>query len=606
MKYMILPLSMLLLLSNVSISGIASQTDWSGGDGLQGPVTDWSDMFYSVSGIVFGNTLTLSTYNFIEHLVTVDSSPTAVYPVDVDGDGDIDIVEIKSTGTTIQWWSNLDGLGTNWASFPIVSGLGVASASSADIDGDGDIDIVAGVSGNDVVWWDQFDTGSDILWTMHTIDTYFDAPSSFCSEDIDDDGDMDIVGASAGDMEDIVWWENLTGSGLFWEQHVLLEEGNYEATAVAVADLNGDGSLDIAGASDWGEVDCWINLDGSGTAWQEYLVADKAGGAVDIDLNDVDSDGDIDIVAAMAENDVMWFENADGSGSIWVEHYIDQNFPGASSATSADFDSDGYLDVFVSGESTGFNLWTGDGGTSWDKHVIAEVSVQAFTMSVESADINGDSKTELLASCAGTEHYIKWWSVSPSESEGNLISSILDVEESPDWQLIDWTSTGAPGTLVSFQVRSSDDPQSMGPWSDTLLVPCNLAAYLTDEERYFQYKAILTTSDPDETPVLQDVSIAWLPSQGIGDSEGDGPIISLTGAFPNPSSDRTSIYFELSECCLAELSVYDLCGRTVYSSQKVYESGEHLIRLDELNPGLYLIRMNAGDHTITRSFALIE
>jgi hypothetical protein len=596
---------MLLLLSNVSISGIASQTDWSGGDGIPGPVTDWSDMFYSASGIVFGNTLTLSTYNFIEHLVTGDSSAIRTYPVDLDGDGDIDIIEIKSPGT-IQWWANLDGQGTEWASFPISSYGLSGPACSSDFDGDGDIDIVAGVSGNDVVWWDQFDTGSDLLWTMHTIDTYFDAPSSFCSEDIDDDGDMDIVGASAGDMEDIVWWENLDGSGLFWEQHVLLEESNYEATSVAVADLNGDGNPDIAGASDWGEVDCWINLDGSGTAWQEYLVADKAGGKVDIDLKDVDGDGDIDIVAVMAENDVMWFENADGSGGSWVEHYIDQNFPGDSFVTSADFDSDGYLDVFASGESTGFNLWTGDGGTSWDKHVIAVVPVQGYPMSVGSADINGDGNTELLASCAGTEHYIKWWSVSPSESEGSLISSILDVEESPDWQLIDWTSTGATGTSVSFQVRSSDDPQSMGPWSDTLLVPCNLTEYLTEGERYFQYMAILATSDPDETPVLQDVSVAWLPSQGIGDSESDCPIISLKGAFPNPSSDRASIYFELSECCLAELFVYDLSGRIVYASQRVYEPGEHLIQLDDLNSGLYLIRMNAGDHTITRPFALIE
>ena len=69
----------------------------------------------------------------------------------------------------------------------------------------------------------------------------FDGANSVVSADIDDDGDNDVLGAARfGD--DIVWWENLDGSGFSWTNHVIFSFFNGAQSVVAV-DLNQNGNM---------------------------------------------------------------------------------------------------------------------------------------------------------------------------------------------------------------------------------------------------------------------------------------------------------------------------------------------------------------------------
>jgi len=80
---------------------------------------------------------------------------------------------------------------------------------SADIDGDGDMDVLGAASeADDVVWWENDGTPENGGWIKHTIDSNFNGACSVYSEDINNDGKIDVLGAALY-ADDIVWWENL-------------------------------------------------------------------------------------------------------------------------------------------------------------------------------------------------------------------------------------------------------------------------------------------------------------------------------------------------------------------------------------------------------------
>ena len=93
-KYLVLIVSLLTLVPFKAYAGTAAQTDWSGGDGVWGPVTDWGTEFYadtdiecynSPSSIHLQKTMSLVP---LEHTLDGDfSGAHSVFSADVNGDG---------------------------------------------------------------------------------------------------------------------------------------------------------------------------------------------------------------------------------------------------------------------------------------------------------------------------------------------------------------------------------------------------------------------------------------------------------------------------------------------------------------------------------------
>ncbi len=325
-----------------------------------------------------------------------------------------------------------------------------------------------------------------------------------------------------------------------------------EANTVHSADVNGDGYIDVLGAASYADdITWWENLDGSGSSWTEHTVDGDFDGALSVHSADVNGDGYIDVlgVAAFAD-DITWWENVDGSGTSWTEHTVDGDFKGACSVYSADINGDGYIDV--------------------------------------------------LGAAVRTDDII-WWDLNAYLPDGSLESSILDTECYPQWASIDWSSSEPAGTDLYFQYRTSDDPGSMGSWSDTIPEPCNLSGLL---DRYFQYRVSLETDDPGSTPTLNDVTLNWDPL-GI---EGDPQVIeySLLGIIPNPSS-LPAVRFCLPEPAFVELSIFDLSGRLLRKiNGEEYSLGYHDVLLGELSQGIYFCRMISGDFVATQRFVVIR
>jgi len=107
----------MLLMISISFSGTVTQTDWSGGAGVQGPGLDWSDTFYTTDGnlSVTDGMIKLAT-QFIEpeenSIVENFEGARAVYSADIDGDGIIDVLgAADNTEDPIKWW-NVQGYKT--------------------------------------------------------------------------------------------------------------------------------------------------------------------------------------------------------------------------------------------------------------------------------------------------------------------------------------------------------------------------------------------------------------------------------------------------------------------------------------------------------------
>ena len=79
----------------------------------------------------------------------------------------------------------------------IISNLAGASAvSSVDIDGDGDLDIIAADEGGDAIHWLENNGAANPSFTVNSLASSVDGPWHIFPIDLDQDGDMDVVAAS--------------------------------------------------------------------------------------------------------------------------------------------------------------------------------------------------------------------------------------------------------------------------------------------------------------------------------------------------------------------------------------------------------------------------
>lgn len=138
---------------------------------------------------------------------------------------------------------------------------GASDTFVINVDGDTDVDILsASYSLNELAWWEN--DGSQ-HYTKHIITSSFDHPVDVFAIDLDKDGDVDILAASYGNLAgqgEIAWWEN-NGSESFTQHSI--KSGFEDATRVYVTDINNDGELDVVGSSFTNGMILWWKNDGN-------------------------------------------------------------------------------------------------------------------------------------------------------------------------------------------------------------------------------------------------------------------------------------------------------------------------------------------------------
>lgn len=216
--------------------------------------------------------------------------------------------------------------------------------------------------------------------------------------DLDGDGDLDIVAASRPDNA-ILWYENTDGAGTFGPAQTITTNAA-GATRVQVGDLDSDGDLDVASASAGDDTIAWYANEGSGNFGAQQIITTNAAGARDVVLSDLDGDGDLDVVTASFYDDtIAWHENQ-GGGSFSERKVISAgSLSGPTAVNAADLNGDGAPDIIAFSKMDGRLAWYPNSGAG---SFGAEQKVDTFghnlTGNIEAVDMDGDGNLDLLVS----------------------------------------------------------------------------------------------------------------------------------------------------------------------------------------------------------------
>lgn len=234
-----------------------------------------------------------------------------VIAADIDGDGDKDVIS-GSDNSGIAWFENTDGNG-NFGTTQIInaSATNARSIVAADIDGDGDMDVAGSTSGSvTIAWYENLD-GVGTFGPSKTITTNGLSVEPIFIIDIDGDGDLDVIAATGG-ADKVSWYENLDGLGNFGEENIIIEN-LLGAHSIYSTDLDNDGDNDIlatgGGAFD-GEIVWFENLDGTGSFGSKNVISIEHQFPRSVIAADIDNDGDMDVIASSQNDDkIAWYEN---------------------------------------------------------------------------------------------------------------------------------------------------------------------------------------------------------------------------------------------------------------------------------------------------------
>ncbi len=286
------------------------------------------------------------------------------------------------------------------------------SVYSSDVDGDGDQDVIAlfGFMGEaqQLLWWENLD-GAGSSWDQHVIDIGFPMGRNVISADIDGNGTMDV--AAAGQYDLACWWSNTDGTGTVWEEHLISEAADW----LECADLDGDGDLDFALCSWWSGTFLWCeNIDGTGETWVEHEIASNMVGAMIGNPCDVNSDGYLDFIALECINSKLyWWENEDGTGATWIEHVISTSLVNPESMHAGDIDGDGDIDVSAVSGETDEVAWfrNEDGlGAEWTEVLVAELTIPGLKhlYDVHTSDLDADGDIDICSLVHTSGGWVFW------------------------------------------------------------------------------------------------------------------------------------------------------------------------------------------------------
>jgi large repetitive protein len=472
----------------------------------------------------------------ISSLSTLDRGRVAAAAGDVNDDGDIDVF-VPQDGRDTIWFNDGTGSFIEDTGATLISDSDNYDVELADIDGDGDLDaIVASPANNPTRIWLNDGNGN---FQMEGADLdYANTPWTFdvAVGDLDGDGDLDIVEANFG--ENIVWLNQ--GGGVFDETETLVLDGaGTDSRAVSLADLNGDNVLDIFIGNMDGPNTVWIsNGDPANPSFTEISGGLGVAETRAVALGDLNGDGTIDAFVGNsgmggdpnndnggAPNEV-WFNDGQGNFTLSDNNGVQLGNYTTLDVELFDIDGDGDLDALTANNSGGQpNLvWLNDGqgnftmGTS-----IGTIAATDFAL----ADFDADSA--LSADAA----YVL--DVLANDADGDATDT-LTIESIAGGDIADALAISADGSTIEFDPSASDAIRALG----------------VDELRTYTFEYTISDGQGGADTATAQVTVRGVNDAPVASSvpdpfwsAGSHSELDLSGVFSDPEGDTLTYAGEL-------------------------------------------------------------
>jgi len=377
------------------------------------------------------------TENFTEHFIYSGISGTKpiIKVVDLDDDGDLDIVAGAINGWHIYWYKN-DG-NENFLEVELNYFMQhVKDIHVVDIDQDGDTDIIS-------LQYDEINAlindGSENFTFLQLSDS-FCIGSRFDLGDIDGDNDLDVSLVSEG-SDEILWFEN-EGSFIF-SKHIIQDLPLGSAFHLTAVDMDQDSDQDIIVTSTGADKLAWFENDGYENFSYHYI-SESLSNIQNICAADLDLDGDMDVLSASRmPSEIIWHEN-DG-GQNFSEHLIEDTVVSPYSVQCADLNNDGSIDIIGGGYGY-LKVYINDGNENFESYHITDANSNTTYRKVLLFDIDTDGDMDVFPSINQSDKVV-WFendglgNFSLNEFTANLFAGygdcdVVDLDNDLDFDII--------------------------------------------------------------------------------------------------------------------------------------------------------------------------
>ncbi|MEA3559402.1 MAG: VCBS repeat-containing protein, partial [Candidatus Thermoplasmatota archaeon] len=406
------------------------------GDGKNDTLCGGGSGVYELSLFEQGGSTSSWTKTVITNEVV---NPQAYSAFDMDGDDDYDFMV---AGTSASQLVQIETLNASTKDFELtwIADGGIKDIrymDYMDMDEDGDEDMVfISYDTGWLGWWENDGTPFDGLGNLHKLGVLGNGIKIMLG-DIDGDDDQDIAALSAGGV--VMWYENAGDPFSVW-QGFLVGSGISSAKGFYLGDFTGDGQADVAVSSAPGYRGGYIRLYQSPqnpkqSNWPYNYIATSISYMSNIWADDLDLDGDLDIMScygSYGSGSAAYYRNPTSQGGNptsgkWAASSIGGGMYYPEDIKSVDINDDGYPDVVVSGRYYYSKVrWFENpaGGGSWTQRTIKN---SAYNWYLAVGDIGNDGYADIVLNYGSysSPTSVEWYE-EPDDLSGSWIRHFID------------------------------------------------------------------------------------------------------------------------------------------------------------------------------------
>jgi hypothetical protein len=321
---------------------------------------------------------------------------SAIITTDIDGDNDIDIIVAYWEGKKISYFENTNGKGNFSEEKDIKTGIGtVSNIAFIDMDGDSLKDIVATLSEqNKIVYYKNNGTTNNFT-ESHIIAENLSDPSAFTIDDVDNDGDNDLIVAVDNK---VLLFKNIDNNGNFAEDQQIYNK-NYSINSIIAVDIDHDNDKDIIlGNSEYGNILYFQNTDGLGTFSKDTTLLSGFPGTYYLDIVDLNKNGKSELIAtSVYDNKLIWMESKENGFFNNPLTIFESDLQEPYRIVCGDFNSDGLTDILIDNDRKNNLCWfkNNNNGEPFEFNMITE-NDGATDRLIAKSDFDNDGDLDFL------------------------------------------------------------------------------------------------------------------------------------------------------------------------------------------------------------------